>query len=71
MQFFGDCVAETDLAAIIRIAGAAIGERAIGGFDDVLRRAEIGLAAHERDQLPAFRLELAHLTENGIDSSWL
>ena len=46
-QLFRDGLPQDDLTAIVRVARATALHRARGGLDDVRRRIEIGLAAHQ------------------------
>ena len=53
-----------------RLSGYAVRpllQRARAGLDDVRRSGKIRLAAHQRDQTLALRLELAHLGEDRVD----
>ena len=71
LQFQRDGLAKILLAAVIGIAGAAVVQRARAGLHDVRRRGKIGLAAHQRDEVPALRLQLPDFGKNGVDGGGL
>ena len=68
-ELFGDGAAKIGLALVVGVAGAAGAKGALGGLDDGRRRRRVGLAAHERNQLPALGRKLLRFLHDAVDGS--